>query len=108
MIEFLCGYEPEHTHSYPDDWQFGGPNETDPRGDTRYRATTYQYFSDRAQIIHTTQVPLCDDQAIDEFTRVAGWGPGFNPVWLKAKRPDGREEMVPWVYDKSTDTVTPS
>lgn len=107
MIILECWADPPHIHTYPDDWDFGGPNGTDPRTDRRYRLTTYRYIDAQLNIIDTTQAPLCDDQAIDEFTKVANYGPGFNPVWLQATRSDGRVETLPWTYDKTTDTVTP-
>jgi hypothetical protein len=105
MIILECGYDPPHIHTYSDDWDFGGANGLDPRADIRYRPTTYRYFDARLRVIDLTQVPLCDDQAIDEFTKVAGYGPGFSPVWLQATRPDGTVETIPWLYDKATDTV---
>lgn len=102
-----CRFEPEHYHEYPDDWIFDGANGLDPRADPRYRPTTYEYYDDQAQRIELTQVPLCDDQAIDEFTRVANLGPAFNPVWVSAKRPGGKLEMLPWMYSKKEDLVSP-
>lgn len=107
MIQIECHFPPTHVHEYPDDWNLGGANATDPRADSRWRPSTYEYIDDRLDCIHTTQVPLCDDQALDEFTKVAGYGPDFNPVWLKVCRPDGTEEMLPWIYDKQTDEVRP-
>ena len=106
-MKLKCRFEPEHYHEYPDDWQFGGANGLDPRADPRWRGTTYEYYNAQAERIELTQVPLCDDQAIDEFTRVANLGPGFDPVWLSAKRPGGALEMLPWTYDKKTDEVSP-
>lgn len=106
-VVFACGYEPYHEHRYPADWEFGGPAGTHPGTDPRYKPTTYCYFSDKIMLLDITQVPLCDDQAIDEFTKVAGYGPGFNPVYLQATRPDGTVEMIPWVYDKAKDEVYP-
>ena len=102
-----CRFEPEHFHEYPDDWEFGGPTGLDPRADSRWRPTTYEYWDDQANRIHLTQVPLCDDQAIDEFTKVAAYGPAFNPVWLSKKVPGGKLEMLPWIYSKLTDEVSP-
>lgn len=106
MIIVECEYDPPHTHEFPDDWDFGGANGLDPRADIRFRATTYRYLDDKLRIIHTTQVPLCDDSAIDRFSVVATYGPAFNPVWLQATRPDGKVETLPVTYDKSTDYVT--
>ena len=63
-----CEYDgPDHI--FPKDWFFGGTDGSDPRADTRWLPTTYQYFDDRLDLIHTTQTPMCDDQAIDEFSK---------------------------------------
>ena len=107
MIEIECSYtEPAHVHVYPDDWIFGGADGLHPGADPRYKPSIYTYYDTSAKPIHTTVVPLCDDEAIDKFTDVAGYGPGFNPVWLSVQRPDGSVEMLPWLYDKATDTAT--
>ena len=107
MIEFMhVVFGEEHWHSFPNDWEFGGPNGTDPRADRRWKQTTYQYYDSSARVIHTTQIPLCDDQAVDEFTKVANYGAKFDPKWVSARRSDGVVQMLPWVYDKTTDEVT--
>lgn len=97
-----CRFEPPHTHVYPDDWEFGGANGADPAADPRWRGSSYTYWSDKLEILETTCVPRCDDQAIDNFTQVARWG---NPVYIQAARPDGSVERLPVRYDKSTDEV---
>lgn len=107
MIVLPCQYDgPDH--EFPDDWEFGGANNEHPAADRRFCTTTYTYYDDRAQPCWTTVVPLCDDEAIDQFTWVASLG--YNPVWLSADRyaPDGSHkiDMLPWTYDKSTDTAT--
>src|SRR6478672_10448353 len=95
----VCHYtEPPHMHEYEEDWLFGGANGLDPRADPRYKPTTYTYYDSDATLLWTTQAPLCDDQAIDEFTKIAAMGPTFRPKWLGVKRPDGSVEMLPWVY----------
>ena len=105
MIYQTCEYGgPDH--EFPDDWEFGGANDEHPGADPRYRPTTYVYFDDKIRPIHLTQVPLCDDQAIDEFTFVANISPDFNPVWLQATRPDRKVVMLPIQYDKTTDIAT--
>ena len=107
-IVIECGYEPAHTHEYPDDWQFGGANALDPRADPRWRPTTYEYYDANLRVVHLTQVPLCDDEALEKFTDVARYGPGFVPVFLRARRPGERAVTLPWNYDKSTDTLHPA
>lgn len=103
MIVHECRFEGP-PHQFEDDWLFGGANGKHPGADPRWKPSTYDYYDSRAQIVWTTQVPLCDDQAIDEFTKIAATG--VNPVWLSVRRPDGTLEMLPWVYDKTTDTAT--
>lgn len=103
--ELDCGYS-DGPHVYPGDWVFGGPYHTAPQADTRWLPTTYQYRDDKLSVIHITQTPLCDEQAIDEFTRVASWGPTLRPKFLEVKRP-GEEKftMLPVEYDVATDTA---
>ena len=107
MIEIRCPYDPPHVHQYPDDWEFGGASGTDPRADRRWKPSTYIYYDADLTVLETSQTPLCDDQAIDEFTKVAAKGRDFNPVWLYVARPGMRRAFrIPWKYDKQTDEVT--
>jgi hypothetical protein len=105
MIVVDCPFDPPHTHEFPDDWFLGGASGTYFGSDPRWRPTTYIYLDDRLHVIHESQVPLCDEEAIDRFTNVGNYGPLFNPVWLQARRPDGTLEVLPVEYDKSTDVV---
>jgi hypothetical protein len=109
MKILTCRYEPPHTHEYPDDWQFDGANGLDPRADPRYRGSTYFYYDADLTLLEVTQVPLCDDQALDEFTKVAGYGPRFNPRYIQVKRPgESKPSPMPWNYYKETDEVVPA
>lgn len=102
-----CHYtDPPHTHEYPDDWVFGGADGLDPRADVRWKPTTYTYISEDLVELHVTQAPLCDDQALDEFTLVRDWFRGkAKPHWLWVKRPDSKIEALPWTYDSDTDML---
>lgn len=103
-----CFYtDPPHQHEYPPDWVFGGADGLDPRADERWQPTTYVYYDKDLTILHVTQTPLCDDEAIDQFTLVAGWFRDANPNWIIVTRPDRTTETLPWNYDKSTDTAYP-
>lgn len=107
-IVLECHFEPPHEHRFPSDWQFGGANDLDPRADPRWKPTVYEYFDEGLHSIHRTVAPLCDDEAIDNFTRVAGWGPTFRPVYLSAQHPgEVKPSMLPWKYSKETDMVVP-
>lgn len=106
MITVQCRYEPPHTHTYPDDWEFGGPAGTDPRSDSRWRGDTFLYYDENFNQIWLTQTPLCDDQAIDEFTKIAAISPAFKPMYLGVKRAGQRKvEMLPYKYNRQTDEV---
>lgn len=100
-----CDFIEPHTHELPDDWKLGGASGLDMRADSRFETAVYEYYNERVQIIHTTVVPQCDMEALDYCTIVASWGPGFNPVWVSAKRADKPIEMLPWIYDKADDMV---
>lgn len=100
-----CGYD-DGLHEFPEDWIFGGANESDPRSDPRWMPTTYQYYDEKLKIIHVTQTPLCDEQAIDEFTKVTEFGSQYKPVYLAVKRRgESQFEMIPVQYDQATDTA---
>jgi hypothetical protein len=100
-----CTFDIPHCHEYPDDWEFGGPAGTDPRADPRWRGSTYTYLDATLHQIHLTQAPLCDSQALDEFTLVASWG--LQPVYLQVKRPSGEVIVLPWQYNEKTDEMSP-
>jgi hypothetical protein len=97
-----CSYDgPDHV--FPSDWTFGGADGDDPRADPRWLPTTYRYFSEQLDLICTTQTPLCDDQAVDEFTKVATYS---NPKFVSAQRPgEDKPTMLPWEYTKADDIV---
>lgn len=103
MIVLECGYEPDHSHEFPEDWEFGGADGTDPRADPRWSPTTYVYLDDHFDPIWTTQTPLCLDQAIDEFTHHRTVGAAY----LQRHLPGGELELVDFRYDGDSDTVYP-
>lgn len=103
-IVFDCQYDPPHTHEYPDDWDFGGASGMHPGTDKRYQPSTYVYFDDQLTICDITQVPLCDDEAIDRFTMVAR-NARCKPKWIQVTRPNGVTETLPVRYDAETDTA---
>jgi hypothetical protein len=107
-MKVICRFEPEHEHEYPDDWVFGGPLGTDPAADPRFVVPTYEYYDENLARLELTSAPRCDDQAIDEFTKVANRWPNDKPTYLAVKR-GGRKpfEVLQWKYDRDTDTVTP-
>ena len=107
-VKIPCEYGVDHEyHEFPDDWQFGGARGTHPGADPRYKPTTYEYFDEKLQRVELTQTPLCDDQALDEFTKVANRSPKHKPHIVMAIRPSGKPELLPWEYDKATDELSP-
>jgi hypothetical protein len=101
-----CRHEPPHTHEYPDDWEFGGANGTDPAADPRWRGDTYTYWSDEFQLLELTSAMRCDDQALDHFSKVAEHFPKSNPHYIQVRR-YGTNEVItlPFRYDRKTDEV---
>jgi hypothetical protein len=102
-VIIACPYEPDHVHEFPEDWVFGGANSLDPRSDPRWEPTTYVYLDSDLREVWTTQVPLCLDQALDEFTKHARLGATF----LQFGSPRGELDLAPWRYDRDSDTVYP-
>lgn len=103
-----CPYEPEHVHTFPKNWIFGGASGTDPRVDPRWKPDVYLYYDRSLRLLHTTSVPFCDDEAIDDFTRIAALGSDFDPVYIGVVRAGERKQhLLPWVYNKKEDLVTP-
>lgn len=106
MIELDCSYD-DAPHTFPDDWIFGGADGCHPAADPRFKPTVYRYFDGQYQLIWSTVVPLCDEEAIDQFTFVASISPGFDPVYLAVLRPGAeKQEMLKVRYDKATDTAS--
>lgn len=103
-----CTYLDEpHEHVYPGDWIFGGACGTHPGADPRYRPTTYTYRNEMLEHIYVTQAPLCEEQALDEFTNVSQNFPGSNPVYLEIVLPGGVPKLSRWRYNSSEDTLSP-
>lgn len=102
-----CSYLDEpHEHTFPDDWIFAGDNDADPRADPRWRPTTYVYFDQKLRPIWHTQTPLCDHQALDEFTKVTQFGPTFQPMLIEKHEPGKKSIFLPYQYDPATDTIS--
>lgn len=103
---WTCSFGIEH--EYPDDWNFG-PNHNDPRYDWRYEPTSYIYLDADMKGGWQTSAPLCDDEALDDFTKVqlaANYDPPLK--WLMARRPgEGKPKIVPFYYSMEDDTIYP-
>ncbi len=95
-------------HTFPDDWEFGGPSGSHPAADPRFVASSYTYFDADLTILDITSEFTCDEAALDACTKLAGRGRAFNPRWVQVIRPGGEKLMLPWTYDKSTDTLAPT
>lgn len=108
MIEWDCGYEDCH-HEFPDDWWFGGADGNDPRMDFRWQPISYIYLDADMEGVWQTTAPICDGQALDEFTKIqqsAGYDPPLK--YIMARRPDeGKPHILPFQYNVSDDTVYP-
>lgn len=96
-----------HEHIYPGDWIFGGADGTHPASDPRYKPTTYTYRDEELDHIYVTQTPLCEEQALDEFTWVRNTFPGSNPVYLEITLPGEVPKFARWRYNSTNDTLSP-
>lgn len=107
MMIWDCGYG--CNHEYPDDWQFG-PNGNDPRADWRYQAASYIYLDSELDGVWQTMVPMCDEEALDNFTSVRDieMPDGITVQYIMVRRPgEGKPHLLPFKYDASNDTVYP-
>lgn len=106
VITIPCKYE-GLDHIYPDDWTFSDGGH--PGADPRWRGKAYTYYDQDVVPVWSTSVPTCDDHAVDYFTFVAETS-GRSPVWVAAEERDADGRlfivMLPWTYDKTTDTAT--
>lgn len=106
MTVILCEYDIPHEHEFPEDWVFGGADGMHFGADVRWKPVSYTYYNEAFEAIHVTSAPLCDQQAIDEFTLVANYGAGFVPVYLGARHQgEAVATMLPVKYNKADDTV---
>lgn len=96
-----------HEHVYPADWIFGGADGLHPGADRRWKPTTYTYRNEMLEQVYVTQTPLCDEQALEEFTKVRDIGSGFDPVYLEILPPGGVAYLASWRYNGHSDTLSP-
>lgn len=71
----------------------------DPNDKSVREAAAYQYLDEKFVVLHTTSMPLCDDDAVDTFRIVAIWFPN-NPPRYVLRKDFGSDEfkMIPWQY----------
>lgn len=71
-------------------------------------AGAYQYLTDKFEIIHTTSVPMTDDEALEYFSIVQLQYPTVTLQYITRR---GMNEykfaMMPFQYDKETGEVKP-
>lgn len=100
-----CDYLDEpHEHRFPADWRFGGADGLDPRADPRFVTVNYHYFDTEFKPLWHTSTPLCDNQAVEEFTQVRDMGKNIKPYVVR-RVCQGKAEWLPWLYDHKTDLV---
>lgn len=103
-----CHYsDPPHQHVFPEDWIFGGANGLHPGADPRWKPTTYTYRDAMLNLVHVTQTPLCDEQALYEFTKIRDCGTDYYPVYLEIQPPGELAFLAKWRYNRHTDTLEP-
>lgn len=68
----------------------------------------YQYLSDEFKVVHTTSVPMNDEEAIDYFRIVQCMFPkdSVKVKYLTRREMNGHEyKMIPWQYDPDMKVV---
>lgn len=109
MILLDCGLldEGEEPHIFPGDWVFGGADGNDPGADPRWESSSYHYLNEFAQTVWVTSAPLCEHQALDQFTLVSSFG-DLHPRYLEVRHPgESTYTVLPWEYRESADTLHP-
>lgn len=103
-----CEYGEDH--EYPDDWNFG-PSGTDPRADWRFLPSSYTYLDAAMEGAWQTSVPLCDDEALDNFTKVqneVNYDPPLRYLMVRRPGEHSKPHVLPFVYNAETDMVYPT
>jgi len=89
-------------HEFPNDWIFGGADGIHPGSDPRWVPTIYEYMDEKLVTVHSTVVPVCDEEAFDYFTQVAEWR--LTPVYIAKHKPGEKVELIPVKYNEKEDT----
>lgn len=62
-MKIRCAYNKKVEHEFPDDWEFGGANNTHPGADPRWTPLVHLYFDERLNVVHRTSMMTCDEMA---------------------------------------------
>ena len=95
-ITFQWTICPHRDHSVP----------ADPDPPMRFHRNGYAYLDSSFREIFRTSVPRNTDEALDYFTKVAGWFYGENrPKYIAIREHDqAKLRILPFEYDSVTDT----
>jgi hypothetical protein len=70
-------------------------------------AAGYEYLSEKFESLHTTSVPMTDQEALEYFSLVHTWFPNSGVKYITRRAMGGtRYEMMPYTYDVETREVT--
>ncbi len=108
VILWDCGYLDEGEEvccEFPEDWIFGGADNLHPGADPRWEASVYRYLNEYAEEVFITTAPICEHQALDQFTDVSSFG-DTHPRYLEIRGPGEREFItLGWEYREANDTL---
>jgi hypothetical protein len=83
----------------------------DPSMWAKREAGGYQYLDDGFRIVHTTSVPMTDEEALEYFSVVQLMFTGEPDLWvryIKRREINSVEyKMIPWQYNKDVGEVFP-
>src|SRR3954453_18780993 len=105
MITLECEFG-DGPHKFPDDWKFGGYQNTSPAFDWRFFARNYAYYDSYHNKLFVTSSPLCDGEAISWAAKVAQISmqqPAYIVVRGNPLRRGGFSESPLWILSVPTD-----
>lgn len=83
----------------------------DPALWVKREASGYQYLSDKFVVVHTTSVPMNDEEALEYFSVVQLMFPAHPDLWVRyiTRRAigDNAFQMMPFQYNKDVNEVFP-
>lgn len=87
------------------------PDSDDPSLWAKREAGGYQYLTDKFEVVHTTSVPMTDDEALEYFGVVQLMFPADPDLWVRyimRREINGHEfKMMPWQFNKDVWEVFP-
>lgn len=70
-------------------------------------AAGYQYLNDKFELLHTTSVPVNDQEALEYFSFIKTWFFEESPKYITRRELDSVDyKMMPYRYNDKTGKIT--